>query len=75
MFPLENLVEGKIEATAYPQRPESHKPQKRSKSSAPQFAKTTGHLVIKGIKPQEVAANMRASMAGFARPLKVTNDW
>jgi PAS domain S-box-containing protein len=66
-YPPTRLVKGKIEVTAYPQGPGWHKPKKRSKSSTSQFAKTTDHLIIKGIKPQEAAANMRASLARFAR--------
>ena len=71
-YPPTRLVEGKIEVTAYPQRLESHKLQKRSKSSVSQLAKTSDHLVIKGVKPQEAAANMRASMARFAGLSKIS---
>ena len=71
-YPPTRLVEGKIEVTAYPQRLESHKLQKRSKSSVSQLAKTSNHLVIKGVKPQEAAANMRASMARFAGLSKIS---
>jgi PAS domain S-box-containing protein len=71
-YPPTRVVEGKIAVTAYPQRLESHKLQKLSKSSVSQLAKTTDHLVIKGVKPHEAAANMRASMARFAGLSKIS---